>query len=156
MIQEEPPEGSDPTTLGLFASIGIEKGKPFAPDARMKEILTDAANIGAATARALALDMRAPRCVLLSRQQEPAGGCRSSAATSSSRSRALSNLDGAAFDHFFATGVTPAMEEKMVGKGSQYPWTALDADGKPFDGGKTYKSTLPKRPGQGLLVGHRL
>ena len=31
VIQEEPPEGSDPTTLGLFASIGIEKGKPFAP-----------------------------------------------------------------------------------------------------------------------------
>jgi hypothetical protein len=37
----------------------------------------------------------------------------------------------------FATGVTPAMEAKMVGQGSQYPWTSLDADGKPFDGGKT-------------------
>ena len=29
-----------------LASIGIEKGKPFAPDARMKKILTDAAAIG--------------------------------------------------------------------------------------------------------------
>jgi len=28
VIQEEPSAGSDPTTLGLFASIGIEKGKP--------------------------------------------------------------------------------------------------------------------------------
>ena len=54
VIQEEPSEGSDPTTLGLFASIGIEKGKPFKPDARMKKILTDAANIGAVTARAIA------------------------------------------------------------------------------------------------------
>ena len=36
------------------------------------------------------------------------------------------------------------MEAKMVGQGSQYPWTSLDADGKPFDGGKTYKLTLPK------------
>ncbi len=35
-IQEEPSTGSDATTLGLFASIGIEKGKPFNPDARMK------------------------------------------------------------------------------------------------------------------------
>jgi hypothetical protein len=26
VIQEEPPGGSDPTTLGLFASIGIVKG----------------------------------------------------------------------------------------------------------------------------------
>ena len=31
VIQEEPSNGSDPTTLGLFASIGIEKGKPFNP-----------------------------------------------------------------------------------------------------------------------------
>jgi hypothetical protein len=27
---------------GLFASIGMEKGKPFAPDERMKKILIDA------------------------------------------------------------------------------------------------------------------
>lgn len=37
VIQEEPPGGGDPTMLGLFASIGIEKGKPFAPDERIKK-----------------------------------------------------------------------------------------------------------------------
>src|SRR5580658_4690636 len=42
IVQEEPSEALDPERLGLFASIGIEKGKPFAPDARMKKILTDA------------------------------------------------------------------------------------------------------------------
>ena len=57
-IQEEPSEGSDPTTLGLFASIGIVKGKPFNPDERMKKILTDAANIGAVTARTIAFKIR--------------------------------------------------------------------------------------------------
>ena len=31
VIQEEPSAGSDPTTLGLFASVGIVKGQPFAP-----------------------------------------------------------------------------------------------------------------------------
>jgi len=62
----------------------------------------------------------------------------------------VSNLDGAAFYYFFATGVTPAMEEKMVGRGSQYPWTALDADGKPFDGGKTYKLTLRRTCRSGI------
>ena len=35
------------------------------------------------------------------------------------------------------------MAEKMVGEGSQYPWAALDSDGNPFDGGKTYKLHLP-------------
>ena len=48
----------DPTTLGLWASIGIQKGRPFAPDARMKAILTEAAAVGDATARALAYRMR--------------------------------------------------------------------------------------------------
>lgn len=43
IVQEEPAESLDPETLGLLASIGIEKGKPFAPDARMKKILVDAA-----------------------------------------------------------------------------------------------------------------
>ena len=46
VVQEEPSEAIDPETLGLLASIGIEKGKPFAPDARMKKILTEAAAVG--------------------------------------------------------------------------------------------------------------
>jgi hypothetical protein len=53
VVQEEPSEALDPERLGLFASIGIEKGKPFAPDARMKKILTDSAAVGNVTARAL-------------------------------------------------------------------------------------------------------
>jgi hypothetical protein len=143
VIQEEPPEGSDPTTLGLFASIGIEKGKAFKPDARMKAILTDAANIGAVSARALALDIRGRDAFFYPESKSSwrlpfFGGYKFESQPG------VANLDGAAFYYFFATGVTPAMEEKMVGRGSQYPWTALDADGKPFDGGRNYKLTLPK------------
>jgi hypothetical protein len=36
VVQEEPNDALAPETLGLLASIGIEKGKPFAPDERMK------------------------------------------------------------------------------------------------------------------------
>jgi hypothetical protein len=141
VIQEEPSGGSDPTTLGLFASIGIEKGKPFNPDERMKKILTDAANIGAVTARTIAF--KAPRSRTPFSIRIARGACRSSAVTSSRVSPGVANLDGAAFFYYFATGVTPAMEEKMVGKGSQYPWTALDSNGNPFEGAKTYKLRLP-------------
>jgi hypothetical protein len=35
------------------------------------------------------------------------------------------------------------MEMKMVGKGSQYPWSVQDSNGNPFEGGKTYKMHLP-------------
>ena len=40
VVQEEPTDSVDATTLGFWASVGIVKGKPFAPDARMKKILT--------------------------------------------------------------------------------------------------------------------
>ena len=40
IIQKEPLDMLDAETRGLFASIGIEKGKPFKPDSRMKKILT--------------------------------------------------------------------------------------------------------------------
>ena len=53
MIQDEPVESLEPEKRGVLASIGIEKGKPFKPDARMKQILTDAANIGNAAFRSL-------------------------------------------------------------------------------------------------------
>lgn len=55
----------------------------------------------------------------------------------------VANLDGATFFYYFATGVTPAMAMKMVGKGSQYPWCCQDSKGNRFDGGKNYKLRLP-------------
>ncbi|MBI1283467.1 MAG: DUF1214 domain-containing protein [Thiobacillus sp.] len=139
-IQEEPSDGSDPTTLGLFASIGIVKGKPFNPDARMKQILADAANIGAVTARTIAFKLREKDAYFYpnSAWRLPFfGGYKFEIAPG------VANLDGAAFFYYFATGVTPAMAEKMVGEGSQYPWAAQDANGNPFDGAKTYKLHLP-------------
>ena len=140
VIQEEPSGGSDPTTLGLFASIGIEKGKPFNPDDRMKKILTDAANIGAVTARAIAFRIRDKDAYFYtgSSWRLPFfGGYKFES------SPGVANLDGAAFFYYIATGVTPAMAEKMVGKGSQYPWSAQDAHGSPFAGGSNYKLHLP-------------
>ena len=140
VIQEEPSEGSDPTTLGLFASIGIVKGKPFNPDARMKKILADAANIGAVTARTIAFKMREKDAYFYpnSAWRLPFfGGYKFEVAPG------VANLDGAAFFYYFATGVTPAMAEKMVGEGSQYPWSCQDSQCNPFDGAKTYKLRLP-------------
>jgi hypothetical protein len=139
-VQEEPSAGSDPTTLGLFASIGIVNGKPFNPDERMKKILTDAANIGAVTARTLAFNIREKDAYFYpdSSWRLPFfGGYKFEI------SPGVANLDGAAFLYFFATGVTPAMEMKMVGEGSQYPWTAHDSKGNPFNGAKSYKLHLP-------------
>src|SRR5262249_33378161 len=51
VVKNEPANFVDPDTVGLFAAIGIKKGKPFAPDARMKAILTDAVAVANGFAR---------------------------------------------------------------------------------------------------------
>src|SRR5271167_4672346 len=52
-VQREPADSLSPEILGSLAAVGIVKGKPFNPDARMKKILTDAAAVGTATGRSL-------------------------------------------------------------------------------------------------------
>jgi len=140
VVQEEPSESLDPIRLGFYASIGIEKGKSFAPDARMKKILTEAAAVGDATARAIAFRMRQKEAFYYadSSWQLPfVGGYKFQTQPG------VLNMDAYIYYYFMATGVTPAMEAKMVGEGSQYAWTAKDAKGAPLDGGKTYKLRLP-------------
>ncbi len=53
LVQKEPAQALDPEIMGSLAAVGIVKGKPFNPDARMKKILTDAAAIGTAAGRTL-------------------------------------------------------------------------------------------------------
>jgi len=69
VVQYEPADSFDPEFVGLLAAIGIKKGQPFEPDARMKKILTEAVAIGNATARAITFAPRSPRLLLLSRPQ---------------------------------------------------------------------------------------
>jgi hypothetical protein len=64
VIQKEPVDFIDPELRGLAAAIGIVKGRKFAPDARMKKILTDAVAVGNATARAIEFRDRDPRNAL--------------------------------------------------------------------------------------------
>jgi hypothetical protein len=140
VVQEEPNQSLDPVRLGFYASIGIEKGKPFAPDARMKKIMTEAAAVGDATARAIAFKIRQKEDFYYpnSAWRLPfLGGYKFEAQPG------VFNLDGYIMYYFAATGVTPAMEMKMVGQGSQYAWAVEDANHIPLDGGKNYKLHLP-------------
>ena len=135
VVQNEPVESCDPVTLGFFASIGMEKGKPFAPDERMRKILHEAAAVGDATARAITYRSRIPEAFYYpdSTWRQWLGGYKFQSQPG------VSYLDAAAFFYFYATGVTPAMEAKMVGQGSQYAVGIVDSKGKALDGGKHYR-----------------
>src|SRR5215469_3388080 len=140
VIQEEPNTAMDPETLGLLASIGIEHRKPFAPDERMRKILTDSAAVGSATVRAMAYRSRDPEAYLYrnSAWQTPFIGGSYEFLRNGARL-----LDARSFFFFMATVITPAMALKTPGAGSQYLFAVTDAKGRPFDGGKTYKLRLP-------------
>jgi hypothetical protein len=141
VIQEEPADSGDPEILGQLAAIGIVKGKPFAPDARMKKILTDAVAVGNATARAISFQPRDEAFYFYPGESAwftPFVGGSSEFIANGARL-----LDARTCFFYLATGITPAMSAKMVGQGSQYACATLDADKNYLDGGKNYRLHLP-------------
>ena len=59
-IQREPVEDRDRFFMAMLMPLGIEKGKPFQPDARQKKILTEGAFVGEAMVKAESFDTRLP------------------------------------------------------------------------------------------------
>jgi hypothetical protein len=140
-IQSEPANGLNPEIRGMLAAIGIEKGKPFAPDERMKKILTEAAKVGSVTAQALTARPRDESFYVYPGERvwtNPMPG-----GHYDFLDNGATMLDARIYMHFYATGVTPAMAAKNVGVGSQYLIAYLDKDGNALDGSKTYKIHLP-------------
>ena len=63
----------DQIRFGFFQSIGIQRNKPFAPDARMKKILNEAADVRDATARTILsiLAIGPPTCAYQKLRRQP-------------------------------------------------------------------------------------
>lgn len=140
VVQNEPVDFVDPNIIGLYASIGIQKGKPFKPDDRMKGILTDAVAVGNAIARANLISSRDPETKFYPDRQwfTPFVGGSYQFLVGSRRL-----IDARAMFFYYATGITPSMTKSKPGSGSAYAAAFKDSNGKIFDGSKTYKITLP-------------
>ena len=141
VIQAEPLMGERPELLGHLAAIGIVKGQPFAPDDRMKPILKAAASAGAITVKTLISKPRDERFYWYPGKSYWQTAFPGGAYTWELDGVTLHDIR-AAF-HFYATGITPAMALKAVGKGSQYAFTYRDSNGNPLDGSKLYKVHVP-------------
>jgi hypothetical protein len=140
LVEKEPADAIAPSDQFLLASIGIEKGKPFTPDTKTKQLLTEAARAGAAMARANTFASREPAAhVYPDRRWEWAfvGG------SATWDAQGYVNVDNRAAWNYAATGNSPAMVQKTVGSGSQYLMATHDASGEFFDGAKNYRFHLP-------------
>ena len=143
VIQYEPVGVIDPETRGLIASIGIVKGKPFEPDARMKKILVEAAAVGNATARAMSFRTRQKEAILYEGSQWQVGFLGGDYRWLKNKGKGGRYLDARTIFFYMATVNTPAMTMRVVGKGSQYAFAIRDAKGNYLDGGMTYRLKIP-------------
>jgi hypothetical protein len=156
VVQQEPATALDPELMGPLAAIGIVKGKPFAPDARMKKILTEALALANATARSMLLHPREadwyyyPDSAWLNPlfvsgyQFETPIPLITSEGVKPFPPSGYRMLNARTMFFYGITGITPAMSMRLPGIGSQYLFATVDANKQYFDGAKTYKVTLPK------------
>lgn len=142
LVQVEPIDAIGAEMRGQLAAIGIVKGKPFNPDARMKKLLNEAATLANATARAITYQPRIDG-VYIYPETNSSWTMAYANKNTSFEADGIMNLDARVLFYFNATGVTPAMATTHAGEGSDYALAYLDADKKAFDGSKTYKLHLP-------------
>lgn len=143
VIEREPVDLIDPELRGLAAGIGMRKGQPFAPDARMRAILDEAAAVGNATARALAFRTRDPEAYLYPGRYWKAGFIGGDYRWLIDDGVGGRNLDSRSTFFYQATVNTPAMALRMPGRGSQYALLNQDSSGAYLDGGRRYRLRIP-------------
>jgi hypothetical protein len=158
-VQSQPATSYDVELAGQLAAIGIVHGKPFAPDERMKKILTDAAAFGQATGRALNWNyaLKHPDWAYYEGSQWGTmlweGGANFETPPplfEDGMFRPLPptgarTLDSRTAFYYGYTLDSPGMIMRIPGVGSQYLMAFADGQGAAFDGGKTYKVVLPPK-----------
>lgn len=144
LVDEEPLESFGPLERYQMQAIGIEKGKSFNPDEKTKALLSEAARLGGAIARANTYASASPGVFYYSDrkwQHVPDG------MTYTFAREGVPQIDARNNVYYMAAGNSPSMMEKNIGQGSQYLWTYRDAAGDFLDGAKNYKlHILPNIP----------
>jgi hypothetical protein len=139
IIQIEPVEQRDRFFHAMLKPLGIEKGKPFAPDARQRRLLTQAAIVGFRMTQAISMAPRAESAVGYPGTQWEWV----LALNPNQEAKNYSQLDERADYTFEAITVAEGMVRPIVGAGSQYMKAARDKDGNWLDGGQCYALHVP-------------
>ncbi|MGB6222011.1 DUF1254 domain-containing protein [Haloferula sp.] len=158
-VQQQPATSYDVELAGQLAAIGIVKGKPFAPDADTKRVLTDAAKFGDATGRVLnfhSADLH-PEWTYYEGSmwwnmlwegganfETPPPAITKEGEFKPFPPTGARTLDSRTAFYYAYTLDSPGMIMRLPEVGSQYLMGMLDSEGNPYDGAKTYKVTLPK------------
>jgi len=145
VIDAEPVTERYLVMLGMLAQLGIEKGKPFAPDKRLEQILTNASQIGFEEMNVSFFANPHPEIIVWKGrkwQWAPASGPLDPA-TKEFGSKNYRDLLSS--DHYFwsSWGTSAAIGRREVGGGSLYCSWFADATKRYLHGGKNYQLTIP-------------
>lgn len=142
LIQHEPTDLFDPEMLGRLASLGIEKGKPFIPDARMNKIFEQAAKQGVAMSRAIVYDCRDPEIKYWPNRHWEKMFIRNTTFTENGHN----DIDARTVWHYQAICVSPNLLSTTPGVGTAYLTSFRDKEGAYLLGDQNYKLTVPPNP----------
>jgi hypothetical protein len=142
VVQEEPTFEQFRPMYGLLTTLDIERGKPFAPDARLRAVLERATRIGRDQMLDAAFASERPdRIAWRDRRWEWAA-----LRFENGDFELPTGIDIEARNRWFAQAIaaSPAMFRRSPGAGSLY-WLGLrDEKGAYLDGGALYRLTVPQ------------
>jgi hypothetical protein len=140
-VQREPWLQRDRAMIDPLKSIGIEKGKPFSPDAKTQELLKAAAGEAHAWLDAKYDTAFSPPYFEGTRWAVPA-----SHEVIEGLSTSFANPDSYPVDGRGLTYSFVYFSPKHLGTGQFYLMTIKDKAGEVFDGGSTYRLPVPANP----------
>jgi hypothetical protein len=137
VVQMEPWLARDKLMMDILKSIGIEKGKPFNPDAKTQDILKSAAREAHALLESRYEGMFTPYFDI-SRWAVPALPDYLKASQDG-----FADPNAYPFDNRGLVFTFAFFTPKHLGEGQFYLMTVKDKDGQNFDGSKSYRFTVP-------------
>jgi hypothetical protein len=142
VINQEPAYEGYRMNYGQLACLGIEKGKPFEPDARMERILVKAAQIANDQMRVQSFGDRRPDRVAWPDRKWEWASLRPENGTFDQPT--AKDLEAREKWFYQAQIESPAMFRRTAAAGSLYWLGVRDSAGAYLDGSKTYKLTVPQ------------
>jgi hypothetical protein len=140
-VQAEPCLARDKAMISMLESIGIEKGKPFRPDARTRGLLEDAAR----EARAW-LDVRYEAAFSTPFYEGSRWAVPVPPDVIDGQATFYARPDSYPLDGRGVLFSIAYFSAKHLGAGQFYLMTIKDQEGRPLDGGITYRLTVPSNP----------
>jgi len=139
IIQYEPSSLFSAEQLGRLATLGIEKGKAFAPDARMQKILDQSAKQAVAMSRAILYASREPDINYWSDRHWEKMFLNNTEFTHNG----YTQIDARTLWHYQAIVVSPNLLSTTPGVGTAYLTSSKDNNGDYLMGDNSYRLTVP-------------